>query len=369
MPVYNCGSCRAEKGPSHVMQMLSAASRYRPASTLLVLLLGVVALPRGAAAAAVSEDVPVPGGTVALAQALGIEPAPDRGRFIYEISRLLYNAPEGRKPSSDAYLSAARQALSRNRPQLDTRPGEVVPVPLTVELWGSAIFHRSVAPRELITAIITDRSAALLCLGLASLDDGTLAFFADHPQLLERIYERSAPAFAAFSGSLRVQGNRVVPPSGDAAVPLWEALTLEKVTRPERFVQQLFELNDARLAYLYDVIGDLDPARRAFALGLWLPNAAARIERFKALALGVAAFREAHLRTLPLGRASYDLSMTLARVTVGADGTPVAPAMRGFWSRVFSGNDLPDDPARVLRNPEEEPFDAAWLVRAVAPPH
>src|SRR3954468_1058084 len=139
MPVYNCGSCRAEKGPSHVMQMLSAASRYRPASTLLVLLLGVLAPPRGAAAA-VSEDVPVPGGTVALAQALGIDPAPDRGRFIYEISRLLYNAPEGRKASSDAYLSAARQALSRNRP-LDTRPGEVVPVPLTVELWGSAIFH------------------------------------------------------------------------------------------------------------------------------------------------------------------------------------------------------------------------------------
>ena len=346
------------------MQMLSAASRHRPASTLLVLVLSVVALPRGAAGA-VSEDVPVPGGTVALAQALGIDPAPDRGRFIYEISRLLYNAPEGRKPSSDAYLAAARQAASRNRPA-DTRPGEVVPVPLTAELWGSAIFHRAVAPRELITAIITDRSAALLCLGLASLDDGTLGFFADHPQLLERIYERSAPAFAAFSGNLHVQGNRVVPPSGDAAVPLWEAVTLEKVTRPERFLQQLFELNDARLAYLYDVIGDLDPARRAFALGLWLPNAAARTERFKALALGVAAFREAHLKTLPLGRASYDLSMTLARVAVGADGTPVAPATRGFWSRVFSGTDLPDDPARVLRNVEDEPFDAAWLVDAVA---
>src|SRR3954469_168725 len=210
MPVYNCGSCRAEKVLTHVMQMLSAASRYRPASTLLVLLLGVVAPPRGAAAA-VSEDVPVPGGTVALAQALGIDPAPDRGRFIYEISRLLYNVPEGRKPSSDAYLSAARQAASRNRPLLDTRPGEVVPVPLTAELWGSAIFHRTVAPRELITAIITDRSAALLCLGLASLDDTTLGFFADHGALLERIYERSAPVFAVLAGSLRVQNTRVVP--------------------------------------------------------------------------------------------------------------------------------------------------------------
>ena len=59
-----------------------------------------------AAAAAVSEDVPVPGGTVALAQALGIDPAPDRGRFVYEIARLLYNSPEGRRPSADAYLLA-----------------------------------------------------------------------------------------------------------------------------------------------------------------------------------------------------------------------------------------------------------------------
>src|SRR3954462_2892878 len=135
MPVYNCGSCRAEKVLTHVMQMLSAASRYRPASALLVVLLGVVALPRGAAAA-VSEDVPVPGGTLALAQALGIDPAPDRGRFIYEISRPPNNHPEGRKPSADASPLAARQAIARGRQPFDTRPGEVVPVPLTAEIWS-----------------------------------------------------------------------------------------------------------------------------------------------------------------------------------------------------------------------------------------
>jgi hypothetical protein len=320
-----------------------------------------------AAAAAVSEDVPVPGGTVAFAQAVGIDPAPDRGRFIYEITRLLYNTPEGRKPSADAYLLAVHQAAARGRPQADTRPGDLVPVPLTADLWSTAIFHRTVAPRELVTAIVADRSAALLCLGLASLDDGTLAFFADHPQLLERIYERAAPAFAAFSGRLHVQGNRVVPPSGDAAVALWEAVTLEKVTRADRFIQQLLELNDGRLAYLYDVIGELDPPRRAFALGLWMPNATVRAERFKALTLGVGAYRESHLRTPPLGRASYDLLMTLSRVEVGPDGTPVAPAARGFWSRVFSGSDLPDDPARQLRNIEEEPIDAAWLVDTIGP--
>ena len=309
--------------------------------------------------------MPVPGGTVALAQSLGIDPAPDRGRFVYEISRILYNTPEGRKSTAEAYLLAARQAAARNRPLLDPRPAELVPVPLTVDLWGSAIFHRAVPPRELITAILVDRAASLLCVGLAALDDATLGYVADHPALLERIYEKSAPAFAAFSGSLRVQGNRVVPPGGDGAVALWEAVALEKVTRPDRFIQQLLELNDGRLAYLFDSIGNLDPSRRAFALGLWMPNPATRVERFKALALGVGAYRESHLKTLPLGRASYDLPMTLIRIAAGPDGAPSPPAARGFWARVFAGTELPDDAARQLRGVDEEPIDAAWLVEMI----
>jgi hypothetical protein len=348
------------------MQMVSAASR-RPARILLALLLSVPGIARPAIAAAVSEDVPVPGGIAALTQALGIETAPDRGRFVAEISRLLYNAPEGRKPSAENFLLAARQAASRNRPMLDTRPGELVPIPLTVETWSSAIFHRTVAPREIVTAIIIDRNAALMCVGLSSLDDATLGFFGDHPQLLDRIRERSAPAFAVFAGSLHVQGGRIVPPGGEAAATLWEAVTLEKVTRPERFIQQLFELTEGRLAYLYDVIGSLDPPRRAFALGLWQPNAALRLERFKALTLGVSTYRESHLRTLPLARASYDLGMTLSRIEAAADGTPVAPNGRGFWSRVFAGNDVSEDSARQLRAADEEPIDAAWLVDAIGP--
>src|ERR1019366_3380255 len=89
-----------------IMQMFSAASWRPPASVLLALLTVLAAaLPSSSAvAAAGSEDVPVPGGTAALAQVLGIDPVPDRGRFIYEVTRLLYNAPEGRKPTAEAYL-------------------------------------------------------------------------------------------------------------------------------------------------------------------------------------------------------------------------------------------------------------------------
>ena len=342
-------------------------------AALCTTIVAVFLLQPTAAAAAVSEEVPLPGGTAALAQVLGIDPAPGRARFVYEIVRLLYNTPEGRKPSADAFIAAARQRASREQGMpADTRAAELVPVPLTADLWGSAIFRRRVVPRELVTAIIADRAAALMYLGLSALDDRTLAWLADHPFLLERIYERSAPAFAAFSGSLRIENNRIVVPGAprapadrDDATPLWETLVAEKVTRPERFVTLLLEVNEGRVAYLYGTVGQLDPARRAFALGLWMSNAAARAERFKALAAGVAAYRESHLRTLPLGRASYDLSMTLARIDVEADGTPHAPAARGFWSRVFSATDLPDDPLRSLRGAGEDPIDAAWLVETI----
>jgi hypothetical protein len=340
----------------------------------------VAAFQLHSAAATVSEDVPLPGGTAALAQALSIDPVPDRGRFVYEVMRLLYNTPEGRRPSADAFLLALRQGIARTArgvPQVDTRPAETVPVPLTTDLWSSAIFRRKVTPRELIPAILADRAAALVCLGLTALDDRTLGYLADHPSLLERIYERSATAFGAFSGSLQIEGNRVVPPGGgrpaeagkaqgesDDATALWEAVVGEKVTRPERFLTQLLELNEGRLAYLYDTIGQLDPPRRAFALGLWM-NAPARMERFRAFVAGVDVYRESHLRTLPFGRASYDLSMTLTRVEVEANGMPREPASRGLWSHVFSSADLPDDGARQLRNAEDGPIDAAWLVAAI----
>lgn len=334
----------------------------------------VIALPVTAgAASAVSEDVPLPGGTAALAHALGIEPVPDRGRFMYEMTRLLYNAPEGRKPATEAFLLALRQPSGRapRRPTTASEKGdgptELVPVPLTVDIWSNDIFHRRIASRDLVLAIVADHPAALLCLGLSMLDDATLAYLADRPLVLERIYERLTPAFVVAAGSLHIQNNRLVPPGGDAAASLWESLVVEKVTRPDRFLLQLLELVEGRYAYLYDVVGQLDPPHRAFALGAWMPNPVARADRFKVLASSVGAFRESRLKTLPYGRASFDLSMTLMRLQVDDEGAPRPPATRLFWSRVFSAGaaEQADASLRSAHVPDDEPIDAAWLADAI----
>ena len=72
----------------------------------------------------------------------------------------------------EPYLLAARQALARGRPNLDTRPGDLVPVPLTAELWSRAIFHRTVAPREPSVLVYDDRKGLY---GGAAIKGGAIA--------------------------------------------------------------------------------------------------------------------------------------------------------------------------------------------------
>jgi hypothetical protein len=315
----------------------------------------------------VYQDVPLPGGTAALARALVIDPVPDRARFMNEVTRLVHDS-DGRNPTVVAFLNSLRLLIQKGRkvtlPYADGS-SELVPVPLSPEVWSNAIFRRTVTPEELIPSILADRQASLICHGLVALDDETLQFFAEHSSLLTRLYERSAPIFAVFSSGLHIRANRVVPVGGAAALPLWEAVVGEKVTRPERFVQSLFENADGRVASLYDIAGQIDPARRAFLLGSWLADPAARLDRFRQLgSSGIGAFRDWHVRTLPYGRATHDLASTLLRLEVAADGTPAAPSARAWWAKVFAAGDLSDQ-ASTPRPADDQPIDAAWLAEAI----
>jgi hypothetical protein len=305
------------------------------------------AAPALGGAATPFQDLPVPGGTAALAGTLGVDPVPERGRFIAEITRLVYDV-EARNPSAATFLQTirlkARAAAERGfafHPGTNGRSTvvETVPVPLTANIWSDAVFRRRVAPDDLVHMILADRQAALLCHGLTAVDDETLEFFADHASLIWRLYERSAAAFSVFSAAVRIRGNRVVPAGAaegrqpererDEVTTLWEAVVGERATRPERFLVALFEANEGRLAYLYDLAGHLDGLRRDFLLGLWIDDRAKRLERFKALATtGMGAFKDWHVRTMPYGRSSWDLAMAVARLEVSPRGVPAPPASR-----------------------------------------
>jgi hypothetical protein len=406
---------------------------------------------RAVAAGPVSEAVPVPGGTVALARAIGLETPPEPSRFFAEMARLTYGPPGGNSVSDSSLLRrltahldvaarfrAALEALPNNSPTLalaageragrdqlsaflelinlrltqrrgiysvegaDDReaatqaqmlsalgvdlerlparlnageavqlrlPTELVPVPLTAALWSEAVFHRPVSLSDLFAAILAEPGASLLGHGLAGLDEETLQYMADHPALLARLSGEVAPVFATFASNLHVRDGRVVPPGGPAALSLWESVVGEKVGAPEAFIRALLLRDSGHLAYLYDLVAELDGPRGAFALGLWVPSERDRIERFKSLAATVhSALTEWQVRENPFSRPLDDIAWMLLNVTVEANGAPRGPATLSLWTQVFDGLDVPDEATarRAVTSVENDgPFDAASLAGAV----
>jgi hypothetical protein len=396
-----------------------------------------------------SEQVPIVGGTAALARTLRLETVPDRATFLTELTRVIYNTPEGRSAATDALLQGlakhlevvdrfqkalaavqpehgsialamAAQKNDRNRlkdfldlvglklreknktfsvERADNKPAaervrlladlgvnldqlaatlnrgeavrvelptETVPIPLTAALWSKIIFQRTVPVTTIFSSIIGDRRAALLCHGLAAIDDETLQFLVDRPQLLARLYEHDSGAFAAFAGALEVRGGQLVVPGGASAAPLWEALVDEKFARPDRFVRELFSKHGGRVAYLYDGISHLDDARARFALGVTIGDLSTRVERFRALAGTVTSNDQLDFDARPFSRPAADTVLLLARVHALPTGAPAAPAWQKFWSRAFDSIDLPENAAKQLKNFQENGVvDAAWFAEAL----
>ncbi|HEY6506838.1 MAG TPA: hypothetical protein VIY56_02420, partial [Vicinamibacterales bacterium] len=297
----------------------------------------------------------------ALARSLGLDPERDRARFLSEFTRILYTPPAGRN------REVAEQLRELTRPGNPPGPGSqapTVPVPLAADVWSRAIFRRPVAADALVTAIATDRKAALVAHGLAALDDETLDYLSREPLLLQRLYEEGAAAFGAFGGSLRVIGNRVVPPGGAAAGGLWAALLGQPIDQPALFVDALFIGHNGRLAYLYDTIASLDEARARFLLGLWIADDHVRVMRFQALGQAlVDAYPEWRLEALPFSRPLNDLALLMLRTRVLPDGAAAPPSARALWASALEGEEPRDVPE--AGDAGLESVDAAWLVQTV----
>jgi len=308
-----------------------------------------------------TEDVPVRGGVAALATAASVAPAPDRARAVAELARAVYSWPQTGPYSNDAVRRRIAAFFADASPGATT---ETVPVPLPVTVWSQAILHRPVSPENLVGAILTDRTAALMCYALAGMDDETVQFFADHAPLLGRLATRAPATFAAFGESLRIHNGRLVPRGGDAAIAPWEAVVGETLDRPERFVLALFESDRGRLAYLYDLLAHLDAPQLALALGAGRAGQDAALKRLASLARR--AFPEWDVTTAPFVRPQTELSAFFARLrnasAAGAEATSWgSPA---FWQRVF-GEAGPLDAVAANNTPGEARADAITLAEMI----
>jgi hypothetical protein len=317
----------------------------------------VAAFPFPAAGAPV-EDIQLPPSVVALAERLGVDLTQNRAYLFSDTARLLYTNADAKPPA----LTLARGAESPDG------NSSTVPLALSAALWSRTVFRHTVPSTQLAVAILSDRRATLLSRGLAGLDDETLTYLAEHPQLITYLYEHAAAPFAAFGGDLRIRRGRVVPPGGDRAVALWEAAIEAPVSTPELFIRNLFGEFEGRLAYVYDVIDAAPEAAAAFALGLWLPDESQRTQRFRALVdAALNGYHEWRPSDHPFSRPLGDLAILLLRIRTNESGGPAAPASRSFWAEAFGVDaDLSGSADAPLPGGNDGPVDAAWLVAATA---
>jgi hypothetical protein len=324
--------------------------------SLLLLSLPAPAIGAGQTAA---EDVPVRGGIAALAEAASLAPAPDRARAVAELARAVYSWPQTGPYSNEAVRRriAAFFADASSPATIDT-----VPIPLSAAVWNQSVLRHRVSTDVLVGAILADRSAALLCYGLAGMDDETVRFFGDHSQLLGRLAGHAPGAFAAFGESLRIRGGRVVPRGGDAAAAAWEAVVGEKLDRPERFAPALFESDRGRLAYLYDVLAHVDAPMLAELVDGGRQDRTAPLKRLASLARH--AFPEWEVATAPFVRPQAELAAFFARLSNASAADAGATSMgSSFWRRIF--DDAGSSGAASAARAAETPADSITLAEMI----
>ena len=263
-----------------------------------------------------------------------------------------------------------RQRMSNGEGLTLDVPAVTIPLPLSPQTWGRVVFERDVPARELFVAIVREPAARMLYHGLIGLDADTRRWLGTQDELLRHFYRNpeAVSAFALFGPALHIAAGRVVVPGGPLGAQRWSALLDADVARPDRFVRRLFDRDGGRVAGLYFNIASVDEARQAFILGKDATDGNGD-ERFRHLASSFASCYPSSSTAYPFAVRQYDPALFLLEVDVTPEGKLAGPRWRRFWTRALDGDDLPQEPARDLRDlAEDGAIDAAWLVDAVCDP-
>jgi hypothetical protein len=294
--------------------------------------------------------LPVDGGLDAISRAAGLEPGLPGWRVLYEACRRkhgLWGEDSGSvaEPSEPA---AAREGA--------------VPLPLAPAFWRGLLRNGKTLPDDkLALAILADRRAALFYRGVAGFDEETLAALAAEGEMLRRIQRRNFDTLAAFGSRFAVRGGVVAVPGGAEAEAIWQAVVGESPRAPARFLQKLVERDLGKLAFLYDSVARLDPARQRLALGLPVTAGADAAAPLRAL-LAAFAGEATWWRT---GRGAFarpdaDAARLLRELRLSEDGRVAPPASRAFWAAVLDG-----EPATAEALRASPRVDVAWLAARV----
>ena len=126
---------------------------------------------------------------------------------------------------------------------------------------------------DLVGRLVTNARAAQFYLGLAALDEHTLAWLLRQPRTLSLVNAEGLGVFARYGGALVVRDGEVRVPGGAEVAPFWERLVDASRSDPERFVQRLFRDSAGHVAHAYHLASQLPERQRRFILGAWQTEA------------------------------------------------------------------------------------------------
>lgn len=305
-------------------------------------------------------DLAVTGGT-ATYEALGLAPE-ERGVALAILAREFHGQGTDRGHVS-RLLGSIFGVPGAPAPPPD--PGAIpitVAAPLTADHWRDVLELRGRV--ELFPALIANRPALLVCAATLAAD-ASLRELLDRDRGLLRWLVRTAPgAFTAASRGLRLEHDRIAVPGGAAAVPIWEAIVAEKVTRPAEFIRSLVARDAGRLAWLYGAAANMSPGRLAAVIG---PGPVeAQIEQVRAM---LEAFRSGDqnwkIEEHPFLRTVADSWMVATQVEV-ANGQVAGPNWQWLWEAAFDRDGLSRREAAAVRRTPVSPVTLTWLVAQVA---
>ena len=305
-------------------------------------------------------DLPVTGGTATF-DMLGLYPE-ERGSALSLLARSMFSQGGS---SAERAAATRRFIASLSGPNAPVQEGDSQPIaiaaPLTADHWRDVLGPK--APRDLFTALISDRSVLLVCAGALTTDASIRSLLERDRGLLRWIARTTPAAFWLAARSLRVDKDRVRVPGGSAAEPIWEALAGERVTRIPDFLRALLAKDGGRLAWFYDSLSTMTPDRMALVLGGGAVNA--QVEQTREL---YEAFRSAdsnwRLEDHPFLRGVTDPWMVTTHIGAGPGGV-APPAEAWFWETLFDRGELSRKAAASARRDARHSVTLAWLVQNI----